>query len=313
MLRRDDWLTCGLLRDGRAGPPGAEGRAWSEAKGPREEVRGRADWAVRGGLRGRTRTRPKAGKCFICASPTTRRRTASRRASTGTQSTSQDTRTKTGISGRRTRSSTPTTVVGYHKRAASTRGGTWDSKGATTDARESLRRPRRRLLPTTADEYLSFYRFIGEYAGTGKMIRQRCEKNDMHVIKSAAMPGFFLVGENGSIVNGGQTKRVSTHRDIKLGARQLPTPSCPSTSPRSHAAAREAGAGLWRAGSDSVSREHPRPHRGREPSPHHIMVNPADGSLSVPYYSPEYGWVGTFDSFPEAARAREGFRAAAST
>ena len=31
---------------------------------------------------------------------------------------------------------------------------------------------------------------------------------------------------------------------------------------------------------------------------HHIMVNPADGSL-VFYYSPEYGWVGTFDSFPK--------------
>lgn len=107
--------------------------------------------------------------------------------------------------------------VGYHKR-----GGfdpRWDMrfKRATTGcARNPYADLADGCYPTTADEYLSFYRFIGEYAGTGKMIRQRCEKNDMHVIKSNGYYGFFLVGENGtSIVNGGKTKRVSTHRDIK--------------------------------------------------------------------------------------------------
>lgn len=107
--------------------------------------------------------------------------------------------------------------------------------------------------PTTADEYLSFYRFIGEYAGTGKMIRQRCEKNDMHVIKSNGYYGFFLVGENGtSIVNGGKTKRVSTHRDIKWAHDNFDT-VVSKYSPRSRRCARGRSRSLASL-SDSVSR-----------------------------------------------------------
>lgn len=151
--------------------------------------------------------------------------------------------------------------------------------------------------PTTADEYLSFYRFIGEYAGTGKMIRQRCEKNDMHVIKSNGYYGFFLVGENGtSIVNGGKTKRVSTHRDIKWAHDNFDTVVSKYL----------AALAPLRERQEQVSGELKRlGFSGNIHGlivdvnfSHHIMVNPADGSL-VFYYSPEYGWVGTFDSFPK--------------
>ena len=188
--------------------------------------------------------------------------------------------------------------VGYHKR-----GGfdpRWDMrfKRATTGcARNPYADLADGCYPTTADEYLSFYRFIGEYAGTGKMIRQRCEKNDMHVIKSNGYYGFFLVGENGtSIVNGGKTKRVSTHRDIKWAHDNFDTVVSKYL----------AALAPLRERQEQVSGELKRlGFSGNIHGlivdvnfSHHIMVNPADGSL-VFYYSPEYGWVGTFDSFPK--------------
>lgn len=163
--------------------------------------------------------------------------------------------------------------------------------------RYSMRELADGCYPTTADEYLSFYRFIGEYAGTGKMIRQRCEKNDMHVIKSNGYYGFFLVGENGtSIVNGGKTKRVSTHRDIKWAHDNFDTVVSKYL----------AALAPLRERQEQVSGELKRlGFSGNIHGlivdvnfSHHIMVNPADGSL-VFYYSPEYGWVGTFDSFPK--------------
>ena len=169
--------------------------------------------------------------------------------------------------------------VGYHKR-----GGfdpRWDMrfKRATTGcARNPYADLADGCYPTTADEYLSFYRFIGEYAGTGKMIRQRCEKNDMHVIKSNGYYGFFLVGGNGtSIVNGGKTKRVSTHRHIKWAHDNFDTV----------VAKYLAALAPLRERQEQVSGELKRLGFSGNIHGlivdvnffHHIMVNPADGSL----------------------------------
>lgn len=119
----------------------------------------------------------------------------------------------------------------------------------------------------------------------------------MHVIKSNGYYGFFLVGENGtSIVNGGKTKRVSTHRDIKWAHDNFDTVVSKYL----------AALAPLRERQEQVSGELKRlGFSGNIHGlivdvnfSHHIMVNPADGSL-VFYYSPEYGWVGTFDSFPK--------------
>ena len=188
--------------------------------------------------------------------------------------------------------------VGYHKR------GDYDPKlgmrfeTATTGC---VRNPYADLAdgcyPTTPDEYLGFYRFIGEYAGAGKMIRQRCEKNEMYVIKSHGFYGFFLVGEGGtSIVNGGKTKKVALSENIEWAHDNFDivvTKYLAALAP-------------LRERQEQVSREMKRlKFYGTIHGlivdvnfDHHIMVNPADGSL-VFYYSPQYGLVDTFASFPK--------------
>ncbi|WP_302718217.1 hypothetical protein [uncultured Senegalimassilia sp.] len=151
--------------------------------------------------------------------------------------------------------------------------------------------------PTTPAEYSSFYRFIGEYVGTGKMIRKSCKKNEMYVIKSYGYYGFFLVSDKGiSIANGGKTKKVALSGSIDWVCDNFDIVVA------KYLAALEP----LRERQEQVSRELKRlgfygTIHGLIVDvnfDHHIMVNPADGSLAF-YSSPSYGLVDQLASFPK--------------
>lgn len=75
------------------------------------------------------------------------------------------------------------------------------------------------LYETTINDYLQFYRHIGEYIGDGTLLYQRCQndKASIYVIKRKGYYGFFIVNpEKGiSIVNGGKTKKITPSTDLQ--------------------------------------------------------------------------------------------------
>lgn len=67
---------------------------------------------------------------------------------------------------------------------------------------------------TSVEDYLKFYRYLGEYVGDGILLYRRCKKGVLWVVKSKGYYGFFLIstqdGSKGiSIVNGGATKKLT--------------------------------------------------------------------------------------------------------
>lgn len=76
------------------------------------------------------------------------------------------------------------------------------------------------LYQTTVEDYLKFYRYIGEHIGEGKLLYQRCQNGTLYVVKRKGYYGFFVIstkkGSQGiSIVNGGVTKRLTNSTDIE--------------------------------------------------------------------------------------------------
>lgn len=73
------------------------------------------------------------------------------------------------------------------------------------------------LYQTTVEEYLQFYRYLGESIGEGKLLYKRCENGDadFYVVKRRGYYGFFIISAQGiSIVNGGKTKKITGSTDI---------------------------------------------------------------------------------------------------
>ena len=75
------------------------------------------------------------------------------------------------------------------------------------------------LYNTTVEDYLKFYRYVGENVGEGNLLYQRCQKGKMYLVKRKGYYGFFIVSTNKnskgiSIVNGGKTKKLTTSTDI---------------------------------------------------------------------------------------------------
>lgn len=77
------------------------------------------------------------------------------------------------------------------------------------------------LYQTTIDDYLNFYRYIGESIGKGNILYQRCQdgKANLYVLKRRGYYGFFIVAFRGnargiSIVNGGKTKKLTKSIDL---------------------------------------------------------------------------------------------------
>ena len=154
------------------------------------------------------------------------------------------------------------------------------------------------LHETNVDEYDKFYRYIGEYIGTGALIRKRSENCKMYVIKSHGFYGFFIVNDKKgiSILNGGTTKRITTATNIEWIVENFNA----VIEKYLHALA------PLRNRQEFLSRQLKK--CGFDGRIHgcivdvdyynHIGVNPATGELSF-YYSPFVGAMHTYSSFPE--------------
>lgn len=77
------------------------------------------------------------------------------------------------------------------------------------------------LYKTTVEEYLQFYRYIGEHIGEGKLLYKRCEngRGYFFVVKRRGYYGFFIIVPKGgskgiSIVNGGKTKKLTDSTEM---------------------------------------------------------------------------------------------------
>ncbi len=157
------------------------------------------------------------------------------------------------------------------------------------------------LFMTSVDDYLQFYRYIGENIGNGSLLYQRCNtgKANMYVVKRKGFYGFFIVshtesGRGISIVNGGKTSKLTNSTDIawicqnfeavliKYIRLLLPL----------RKAQNELSKELQDMGLDG------KIHGCIVDIDfyHHIMINPKDGSC-VYYYSPIFGEVQELNSF----------------
>lgn len=75
------------------------------------------------------------------------------------------------------------------------------------------------LYQTTVEDYLKFYRYLGEYAGDGTLLYRRCQNASLYVVKRKGYYGFFMISTKKdskgiSIVNGGVTKKLTKSTEI---------------------------------------------------------------------------------------------------
>lgn len=75
------------------------------------------------------------------------------------------------------------------------------------------------LYCTSVEDYLKFYRYLGEYVGDGTLLYNRCKNGNLYVVKRKGYYGFFIIstkkGSKGiSIVNGGVTKKLTASTEI---------------------------------------------------------------------------------------------------
>lgn len=77
------------------------------------------------------------------------------------------------------------------------------------------------LYQTSVEDYLKFYRYLGEFVGDGTLLYRRCKNGTLYVIKRKGYYGFFIISTKKdskakgiSIVNGGVTKKLTTSIDI---------------------------------------------------------------------------------------------------
>lgn len=165
------------------------------------------------------------------------------------------------------------------------------------------------LYVTTIEDYLQFYRYIGEDVGKGNLLYQRCQndKANLNVIKRKGYYGFFIMNPKGtskgiSIVNGGATKKLTNSTDMGWICEnfdvvlsrylQVLTP--------------------LRNAQEKLSKELKDLGLSGEIHGcivdidyyHHIMLNPVDGSMTF-YYSSKYGMVLNLVSFVDVIKSME--------
>lgn len=75
------------------------------------------------------------------------------------------------------------------------------------------------LYQTSVEDYLKFYRYLGEYAGDGTLLYRRCQNANFYVVKRKGYYGFFMISTKKdskgiSIVNGGMTKKLTKSTEI---------------------------------------------------------------------------------------------------
>ena len=163
------------------------------------------------------------------------------------------------------------------------------------------------LYQTTVEDYLKFYRYIGEYIGEGNLLYMRCQTGKLYVVKRKGYYGFFIISTKKdskgiSIVNGGKTKKLTGSTDIawicenfdivvkKYLQMLLPL----------RKAQEELAKELKELGLDGtihglivdIDRYH------------HIAINPIEGSMEF-YYSSIWGMVMKLHSFNEVIKSIE--------
>lgn len=75
------------------------------------------------------------------------------------------------------------------------------------------------LYQTSVEDYLKFYRYLGESVGDGTLLYRRCINGTLYVVKRKGYYGFFIISTKKdskgiSIVNGGVTKKLTTSTEI---------------------------------------------------------------------------------------------------
>ncbi len=163
------------------------------------------------------------------------------------------------------------------------------------------------LYQTTVEDYLKFYRYIGEYIGDGNTLYMRCKTGKLYVVKRKGYYGFFIISTKKdskgiSIVNGGVTKKLTMSTDIawicenfdivvsKYLQMLLPLRKVQE----------ELSKELKDLGLDGtihglivdIDRYH------------HITINPVEGSMQF-YYSSVWGRVMYLNSFNEVVKSLE--------
>lgn len=166
------------------------------------------------------------------------------------------------------------------------------------------------LYETTVEDYLQFYRYLGESVGEGKLLNKRCQSDqaNMYVIKRNRFYGFFILNTKSgsskgiSIVNGGKTKKITSSIDLQwlydnfeivlFKYLQILAPL--------RSAQQQIADELKELGfSGSI-------HGCIVDIDfyHHIMLNPLDGTMTY-YYSPFYGLVEPLATFDQVIASME--------
>ncbi len=156
---------------------------------------------------------------------------------------------------------------------------------------------------TTVQEYLQFYRYVGEYAGNGNLISKRCDKGTLYVVKSNGYYGFFIQGEKGiSIVNGGKTKKICNSTNINWISENF------------NIVVGKYYKALAPLRKLQLTLSSELKAIGFEGTIHgcivdidfynHILINPSNGELTF-YYSDVWGNAQSFSSFPALLSAME--------
>lgn len=163
------------------------------------------------------------------------------------------------------------------------------------------------LYQTTVEDYLKFYRYVGENVGEGQLLYKRCQHGKLYVVKRKGYYGFFIVSTQKdskgiSIVNGGATKKLTRSTDISwicenfdIVVKKYLQMLLPLRN-----AQEELSKELKEIGLDGTI-------HGLIVDVdfyHHIAVNPVEGSL-IFYYSSIWGMVLKLNSFEEVIKSLE--------
>lgn len=163
------------------------------------------------------------------------------------------------------------------------------------------------LYQTTVEDYLKFYRYIGEDVGDGNTLYMRCKTGKLYVVKRKGYYGFFIISTKKdskgiSIVNGGKTKKLTMSTDIVWICENFDivvSKYLQMLSPL-RKAQEELSKELKDIGLDGtihglivdIDRYH------------HIAINPLEGSMEF-YYSSIWGMVMRLNSFNEVIKSLE--------
>lgn len=167
------------------------------------------------------------------------------------------------------------------------------------------------LYQTTVEDYLQFYRYLGEDVGKGRLLYQRCQNGTFYIVKRRGYYGFFIVSTKKdskgiSIVNGGMTKKLTTSTDISWICEnfdavvskylQMLLPLRKAQEELSKELKELDLNGTIHGLIVDIDRGNP--------SLYHIALNPVEGNLQF-YYSSKWGLVMELNSFDEVIKSLE--------